>query len=52
MSIVTKYDNIVLGENEIMIYISHLIPDDEMKENIEFEKEDLSQIIDLLEELQ
>ena len=27
-------------------------PDDEMKENIEFEKEDLSQVIDLLEELQ
>lgn len=27
-------------------------PDDEMRENIEFEKEDLSQVIDLLEELQ
>ena len=27
-------------------------PDDEMRENIEFEKEDLSQVIDLLEEVQ
>ena len=27
-------------------------PDDEMRENIEFEKEDLLQVIDLLEELQ
>ena len=35
MSIVAKYDNIVLGENEIMIYISHLIPDEEMKELVE-----------------